>query len=154
MALITACDVRLCSADAWFTIKEVDIGLAADIGTLQRLPRLVSSASLVSEWAFTGRRIPAAEAAASGLVSRVIPGGRAEVVGAAIELAKQVAAHSPIAVIGTKRNLLFTRDHGVDGGLAYVAAWNMGAVQTDDVVSAVMASMRKETPTYAVFPKL
>ena len=71
--LITACDIRLCSEDAWFCVKEVDVGLAADVGTLQRLPKCIGSQSLVRELCYTGRRMRADEALRCGLVSHVLP---------------------------------------------------------------------------------
>ena len=91
--------------------QEVDVGLAADIGTLARLPKVAGNQSLVRELAFTGRDFSAQEAAQAGFVSRLVKGGRDEVVKAALELASLIAKKSPIAVVGTKRVLLHARDH-------------------------------------------
>ena len=108
---LSAVDVRLAAADAAFSIKEVDVGIAADIGTLARLPRLVGNASLLHELALTGRVFGAHDAHRLGLVSRVVPGSRDEVVRAALELAREIARKSPVAVVGVKRFLSHALDH-------------------------------------------
>lgn len=108
---LCATDVRWAAADAAFSIKEVDVGLAADIGTLARVPRLVGNASLLHELALSGRTFGADEARALGLVSRVVRGSRAEVVRAALEFAAEVAGKSPVAVVGTKRFIAHALDH-------------------------------------------
>lgn len=92
-------------------MQEVDLGLAADIGTLARLPKVTGNQSLVSEVAFTARDFDATEALQMGLISKIVPGGRDEVVRAALETARIIAQKSPIAVIGTKRVLQHARDH-------------------------------------------
>ncbi|KAI9431424.1 ClpP/crotonase, partial [Lactarius indigo] len=106
-----AVDVRLAAADAAFSIKEVDVGLAPDIGTLARLPRLVGNLSLLHELALTGRVFGAQDALGLGLVSRVVPGSRDEVVRAALELAREIARKSPVAVVGVKRFISHALDH-------------------------------------------
>ncbi|XP_008281288.1 delta(3,5)-Delta(2,4)-dienoyl-CoA isomerase, mitochondrial isoform X2 [Stegastes partitus] len=117
--LITACDIRLCTQDAWFQVKEVDIGMAADVGTLQRLPKVIGSRSLVNELALTGRKLYADEAKSSGLVSRVFPDKEAMMAGA-LEMAGEIAARSPVAIQGTKINLVYSRDHSVAEGLHHM----------------------------------
>ena len=111
--MLCAVDVRWAASDAVFSIKEVDVGLAADTGTLARMPKLVANASLVRELALSARTFGAEEAQRSlGFVSRVVPGSRAEVVRAAIiEFAEVVARKSPIAVVGTKRFITHALDH-------------------------------------------
>ncbi|XP_041796553.1 delta(3,5)-Delta(2,4)-dienoyl-CoA isomerase, mitochondrial isoform X2 [Chelmon rostratus] len=151
--LITACDVRLCTQDAWFQVKEVDIGLAADVGTLQRLPKVIGSRSLVNELALTARKMYADEAKSSGLVSRVFADKEAMMVGA-LEMAGEIAGRSPVAVQGTKINLVYARDHSVAEGLDYMATWNMSMLQTQDVMKSAQASMEKKSPKTAVFSKL
>ncbi|KAE8538750.1 hypothetical protein D1P53_005113 [Cryptococcus gattii VGV] len=123
--IAAACDIRLCASDTKFAISEVNVGLAADIGTLQRLPKVTGNDSKVRELALTGRDFGAKEAEEIGFVSEVVNGGRAQVVAAAIEKAKVIASKSPIAVISTKHILNHARDHTVEQGLQYVAAWNM-----------------------------
>ncbi|CAN7994380.1 unnamed protein product [Ixodes pacificus] len=117
--LITACDMRYCTSDAYFQIKEVELGLAADVGVLQRLPRVIGNRSLVSELVFTGRRMEAAEAREAGLVSRIFP-DKAQMLSAAVAVAKEIASKSPVAVQGSKVNLVFSRDHSVDEALHFM----------------------------------
>ncbi|XP_035536031.1 delta(3,5)-Delta(2,4)-dienoyl-CoA isomerase, mitochondrial [Morone saxatilis] len=151
--LITACDIRLCTQDTWFQVKEVDIGLAADVGTLQRLPKVIGSASLVNELALTARKLYADEAKSSGLVSRVFTDKEAMMAGA-LEIAGEIAARSPVAVQGTKINLIYARDHSVAEGLDYMATWNMSMLQTQDVMKSAQAAMEKKSPKTIVFSKL
>ncbi|KAM9358666.1 delta(3,5)-Delta(2,4)-dienoyl-CoA isomerase, mitochondrial isoform 1-T1 [Symphorus nematophorus] len=151
--LITACDIRLCTQDAWFQVKEVDIGLAADVGTLQRLPKVIGSRSLVNDLALTARKMFADEAKSSGLVSRVFADKEAMMAGA-LEIAGEIAGRSPVAVQGTKINLIYSRDHSVAEGLDYMATWNMSMLQTDDVMKSAQASMEKKSPKTIVFSKL
>lgn len=151
--LITACDIRLCTQDAWFQIKEVDIGLAADVGTLQRLPKVIGSRSLVNELALTARKMFADEAKSSGLVSRVFADKEAMMAGA-LQMAGEIAGRSPVAVQGTKINLIYSRDHSVAEGLDYMANWNMSMLQTEDVMKSAQASMEKKSPKTIAFSKL
>ncbi|KAM6033196.1 delta(3,5)-Delta(2,4)-dienoyl-CoA isomerase, mitochondrial isoform 2-T2 [Chlamydotis macqueenii] len=151
--LVAACDIRYCSQDAWFQVKEVDIGLAADVGTLQRLPKIVGSQSLVNELAFTARKMMAPEAQSCGLVSRVFPNTESLLRGAR-DVAGAIAARSPVAVQGTKVNLLYARDHPVPDGLCYVATWNMSMLQTEDILKSVQAAAEKKGPEDIPFSKL
>ncbi|XP_061682439.1 delta(3,5)-Delta(2,4)-dienoyl-CoA isomerase, mitochondrial isoform X2 [Syngnathoides biaculeatus] len=151
--LITACDIRLCTQDAWFQVKEVDIGLAADVGTLQRLPKVIGSRSLVNDLALTARKMYADEALNSGLVSRVFADKEA-MMASALEMAGEVAARSPIAVQGTKVNLIYSRDHSVAEGLDYMATWNMSMLQTQDVMKSAQAAMEKKSVKSVTFSKL
>lgn len=109
----------------------MDIGLAADIGTLAFLPKITGNQSLVRELAYTARSFSAAEAEKLGLVSRVVSGGRDEVVKAALELAKVIAEKSPIAVSGTKRLITHARDHSVGENLVFTQSWNAHALRTN-----------------------
>jgi len=93
------------------TAQEVDIGIAADVGTLAYLPKITGNMSLVRELAYTADWFSAAEAEKAGLVSRVVEGGRDEVLAASIELAKRIASKSPVAVAGTKKLITHARDH-------------------------------------------
>lgn len=151
--LITACDIRLCTQDAWFQVKEVDIGLAADVGTLQRLPKVIGSRSLVNELALTARKMYADEARSCGLVSRVFVDKEA-MMAAALEMAGEIAARSPVAIQGTKVNLIYSRDHSVQEGLNYMATWNMTMLQSDDVMKSAQASMEKKNLQSVAFSKL
>ncbi|XP_054445091.1 delta(3,5)-Delta(2,4)-dienoyl-CoA isomerase, mitochondrial [Pteronotus mesoamericanus] len=151
--LITACDIRYCAQDAFFQVKEVDVGLAADVGTLQRLPRVIGNQSLVNELAFTARKMMADEALGSGLVSRVFPDKEA-MLNAAFALAAEISTKSPVAVQGTKVNLLYSRDHSVAEGLNYMASWNMSMLQTQDIVKSVQAAVEKKELKSITFSKL
>lgn len=151
--LITACDIRLCTQDAWFQVKEVDIGLAADVGTLQRLPKVIGSRSLVNDLALTARKMYADEAKSSGLVSRVFADKEVMMAGA-LEMAEEIAGRSPVAVQGTKINLIYARDHSVTEGLDYMAMWNMSMLQTQDVMKSAQAAMEKKSPKTITFSKL
>ncbi|XP_012512555.1 PREDICTED: delta(3,5)-Delta(2,4)-dienoyl-CoA isomerase, mitochondrial [Propithecus coquereli] len=151
--LITACDIRYCAQDAFFQVKEVDVGLAADVGTLQRLPKIIGNQSLVNELAFTARKMMADEALGSGLVSRVFP-DKEVMLDAAFTLAAEIASKSPVAVQSTKVNLLYSRDHSVDESLNYVASWNMSMLQTEDIVKSVQATMEKKDMKSVTFSKL
>uniref|UniRef100_A0AAG5D1I8 Delta(3,5)-Delta(2,4)-dienoyl-CoA isomerase, mitochondrial n=1 Tax=Anopheles atroparvus TaxID=41427 RepID=A0AAG5D1I8_ANOAO len=146
--LITAADVRYCTRDAFFSLKEVDIGLAADVGALQRLPRVVGNQSWVRELAFTARRFACEEAQAHGLVSRVFDTREALLEGA-LKLAQEIASKSPIAVQGTKKNIVYSGDHTVQEGLDHIRQINMLNLQSEDFLNAIMASQSKETPVFA-----
>lgn len=148
--LISACDIRYCTKSASFSIKEVAVGLAADVGSLQRLPKICGNHSLLRELAFTGRDFGAEEALQLGVVSRVFE-SRQEMDESVLKLARDIAGHSPIAVTTTKRVLNFSRDHTVAEGLEYVANWNMAMLQSADMMRIFQASMAKEKP---VFPNL
>merc|ERR1711879_418491 len=143
--LITAVDVRLCSQDAVFSIREAQIGICADVGTLARLPKVVGNDSLVRELALTARDFPAEEAKSCGLVSRVLP-SQEETLEEAKRIASMIASNSPVAVVGTKKNLNFARDHTVNESLDYVLTWNSAMIQTEDVAKAVGAAMQKKKP--------
>ncbi|XP_069062993.1 delta(3,5)-Delta(2,4)-dienoyl-CoA isomerase, mitochondrial isoform X2 [Pleurodeles waltl] len=151
--LITACDIRYCTQDAFIQVKEVDIGLAADVGTLQRLPRIIGNQSLVNELTFTARKMMSEEAQSSGLVSRVFENKEAMLEGA-FEVASEIASKSPLAVQGSKVNLVYSRNHSVPEGLNYMATWNMSMLQTEDLMKSAMAAMEKKTPRDVVYSKL
>uniref|UniRef100_A0A8C7HG57 Enoyl CoA hydratase 1, peroxisomal n=1 Tax=Oncorhynchus kisutch TaxID=8019 RepID=A0A8C7HG57_ONCKI len=153
--LITACDIRLCTQDAWFQVKEVDIGLAADIGTLQRLPKVIGSRSLVNELALTVRKMYADEAKESGLVRY---GYKPRISGQGGDdgwsSGDGRGDSSPVAVQGTKVNLIYSRDHSVAEGLNYMATWNMSMLQTEDVMKSAVASVEKKSPKTITFSRL
>lgn len=145
--LISACDMRYSTEDAQFSIKEIDIGMAADVGTLQRLPRLIGD-GMMRELAYTGRTIDGAEAQRLGLVNRTFADQDALLEGV-FDIARQIAAKSPIAVRGTKEMIRYMRDHRVDDGLEYVATWNASMLQSADLRVAMAAHMSKQKPEFA-----
>lgn len=129
-------DIRLCTSTTRFAVKEVDIGIAADIGTLSRLPKAVGSASWVKDVCLTARIFGAEEALHQGLVSSVWEGKEAAV-DEGVRVAGLMASKSPVAVQGTKELLNYSRDHTVEEGLRYTAVWNGAALQTGDTARAM-----------------
>ncbi|EUC59227.1 enoyl-CoA hydratase/isomerase [Rhizoctonia solani AG-3 Rhs1AP] len=152
--ILCACDIRYSSSSTRFSIKEVDVGLAADIGTLSRLPKITGNESLLRELAFTAREFGPNKAFQLGMVSRIVEGGRHEVLGAALELAKTIAVKSPVAVVGTKKFLLHARDNTVKQSLEYQATWNMAMLQSPDTAEAFKAFTTKQVPRFQPLPKL
>ena len=144
--LIAACDIRLASADAIFSVREAKVAIVADLGSLQRLPSIIG-AGHVAELAFTGKDISAERAKAIGLVNDVAADAEG-VLKAAYELAHEIAANSPIAVQGTKAVLAANEGRTVAEGLDYVATWNAGMLASDDLVEAMMAFMEKRDPKF------
>jgi enoyl-CoA hydratase len=144
--LISACDIRLASADAVFSVREAKVAIVADLGSLQRLPAIISAGHL-AELAFTGKDIDAQRAKEIGLVNDVAADADG-VHKAAHALAQEIAANSPIAVQGTKSVLAANEGRTVAEGLEYVATWNAGMLASDDLVEAMMAFMEKRSPKF------
>lgn len=147
--LVSACDTRLASADAFFQIAEVDVAITADLGTLQRLGYLIPQ-GVLRELTYTGRRVGAEEAARLGLANSV-EADREAAIAAGLALARTIAAKSPLAVAGAKKNLNYSRGRPVEEGLRDVALWNAAALATPDLGEAVRARLGK---TEARFPPL
>lgn len=145
--MITACDLRIAAQDAYFSVEEIHIGMAADVGTLQRLPKLIAPA-VAAELAYSGRRFHADEAKAIGLVSAVHP-DRDATMAAARQMAHTIAKRSPLAIAGIKRNLAYARDHSVADGLDYIATWNAGMLRPGELMAAVQAKMTKREAEFA-----
>ncbi|KAG8995748.1 hypothetical protein FRB94_008775 [Tulasnella sp. JGI-2019a] len=152
--ILCACDIRYAAENSNISIKEVDIGMAADIGTLARISKIVGNESAVRELALTARSFSAAEAQNIGFVSKVVKGGRDEVLAAAIGTAKLIASKSPIATLGTKHLLLHARDHTVRDNLEYTATWNSLMLQSDDAKDAFAAFTTKRPAVFKPMPKL
>lgn len=144
--LITACDMRVASADTSFGIEEIQIGMAADVGTLQRLPKLMPP-GIVHELAYTGRRFSAEEAKGWGLVNSVCE-NREAAMDSAMELAQSIATKSPLAVAGIKRAITHARDNSVASSLDQIATWNAGMLRPQDLMSAMQAKMSKQEATF------
>ena len=144
--LIAACDIRLGSADAIFSVREAKMAIVADLGSLQRLPSIIG-AGHVAELAFTGKDISAERAKEIGLLNDVAADADG-VLKAARALAAEIAANSPIAVQGTKAVLAANEGRTVAEGLDYVATWNAGMLASDDLTEAVTAFMEKRTPKF------
>jgi len=146
MDLITACDIRLASADATFSVRETKIAMVADVGTLQRLPRVIGDGP-ARELIFTGRDIDAARALAIGLVNEVLP-NQAALAERANAIAQEIAANSPLAVQGAKHVLGFACRREVDANLDYVAVWNSAFLHSEDLTEAMTAFMQRRTPEF------
>jgi enoyl-CoA hydratase len=129
--LITCADMRYASADAFFTIKEIDIGMVADVGTLQRLPKLVGQ-GIARELAYTGRLFDSREALYAGVQA----------------IAATIAAKSPLSIRGTKEMLNYARDHSVADSLNYIATWNAAMLHSKDLTEAMTANMAKRAPSF------
>lgn len=145
--LISACDMRYATVDAQFSIKEIDIGMAADVGTLQRMPHLIGD-GMLRELAFTGRTFAGEEALSMGLVNRTYADHETLLAGV-MQLAHEIAAKSPVAVRGTKEMLRYMRDHRIDDGLEYIATWNAAMLQSADLRIAIAAHMSKQPAEFA-----
>jgi enoyl-CoA hydratase len=144
--LITACDMRYCSANAYFTVKEIDVGMTADVGTLQRLPHLVGD-GMARELAYTGRRVEGHEAQQMRLVNRCFDTPEALQAGV-MEIAQTIAAKSPLSIRGCKEMITYARDHTVADGLNYIATWNAAMLMSKDLFEAGAANMQKRDPVF------
>jgi enoyl-CoA hydratase len=144
--LVTACDIRLGTSDCFFTIQEVNVGMVADVGTLQRIPHLLPQ-GLVRELAYTGRRMLSAEAKHLGFVNSVHDEHEAALA-AAMYLAGEIASKSPVAIAGIKQVLNAGRSQSIDEGLEYVATWNAAMLMGQDLQEAVDAQMQKRHAVY------
>jgi len=144
--LLSACDMRYCTQDAFFTIKETQLGMTADVGTLQRLPKLIPI-GVVKELAYTGRNFGAQEAQEYGFVNRVFSDHDAMLDGVN-KIAQQIAANSPMAVAGTKTMINYAIEHTVEDSLNYMATWQAGMFQMEDVFKAMEAQKTKTLPDY------
>ncbi|MDP3617867.1 MAG: enoyl-CoA hydratase-related protein, partial [Rhodoferax sp.] len=150
--MVTACCLRYATADAFFCIQEINIGMVADVGTLQRLPKLIPLA-LVKELAYTGRRLSAQKALAYGLVNEVFETPQA-MLAAALQCAAEIAAKPPVAIWGTKQAVHYARDHSVDEALKQMG-WLQGAIWSNkNVMEAVLAMKGKRTPEFAALQPL
>jgi len=144
--LITACDIRYAAADTTFSIRETRLAMVADVGTLQRLPKIIDPGS-VAELAYTGRDFDAGEAASLGLVTRILPDAGATL-DAAIETATAIAANSPLAVQGTKAVLRAGDGRTVDEALDYVALWNAAFLHSNDLGEAMASFVERRRPEF------
>ncbi len=145
--LVSACDIRVCSSDVWFSIQEINVAIVADVGTLQRAPYLLPN-GILRELAYTGRKFAAEEASKYGFVNAVTE-TRDQAIAKATEIALEIASKSPLAVAGTKAILNHSRDHTIDDGLDYVATWNSGQLLGEDLMKAATAALTRETVTFS-----
>ena len=145
--LATACDLRYCTADAFFCVQEINIGMAADVGVLQRLPKIVAP-GVAREMAYTGERMPAERALAVGLVNAVLPDATA-LLAHALGVARCIAAKSPLAIAGSKLALNFARDHGTAAALAQMTLLQSAIFDTAEMTEAIGAWKDKRSGSFA-----
>ncbi len=145
--MVSAADCRYCTSDAFFSIEETKLGMTADLGTLQRLPKLISM-GLVKELAYTGRRMSAQEAKEAGLVNNVYD-DQESMLSAVMEIATEIAARSPLAVSGCKEMINYARDHSVADSLNYMSVWQSGMFQPqNDMMETFTAKTEKRAPEF------
>lgn len=144
--LACACDMRYCSHDASFSIKEIDVGMTADVGTLQRLPKLIGE-GMVRELAYTGRAVTGSEAKEIGLVNHAYASS-GMLFHEVAKLAGIIARKSPLAIRGIKEMVNYARDHSVADGLNYVATWNAAMLMSDDLTEAMTAAQARREPKF------
>ena len=150
--LVTACDMRYATEDAFITVFEINIGMTADVGTFPRLVKLIPE-GIVRELAYTGRRMPAREAQACGLVNRVFP-DQATMLGEVMAIAREIASKAPLAVYGTKRMINYARDHSTADGLDYIGIWNASMLQKQEIQEAIKANAEKRPGEFVELPVL
>ena len=140
--LATAADIRYCTKDAFFCIQEINIGMAADVGTLQRIPKLIPE-GIVRELAYTGRRFLAEEAMKHGMVNKVFE-NQEEMMESVMEIANEIASKGPLAIAGTKESLNYGRDHSTEESLNHIALWNTAMGINDEMGVAFKAKAEKK----------
>ncbi|MCA8928748.1 MAG: crotonase/enoyl-CoA hydratase family protein [Alphaproteobacteria bacterium] len=148
--LATACDMRYATEDAFFTIFETNIGMTADVGTFPRIAKLIPE-GIARELAYTGRRMPATEAQACGLVNRVYPDQEAMLDGV-MSIAREIASKAPLTTYGNKRMMNYARDHNTADGLDYIAIWNASMLQVAEIREAMTANREKRPGQFADLP--
>ena len=144
--LVTACDIRLCTADAFFLLQEINVGMAADLGSLQRLPKIVPQ-GIAREMAYTGERLGAERALAVGLVNEVLPDAAA-LLDRAMTLARSIAAKSPLAIAGSKLAPNHARDHGTAAALQQMTLLQSAIFDTGEMATAIAAWKEKRTADF------
>jgi len=150
--MVSACDSRYCTEDTFFTIKETQLGMTADLGTLQRLPHLIPQ-GIMRELAYTGRKFDATEAKEIGLVNKVYASQEAMLEGV-MDVAKQIAQQSPVAVAGCKEMINYSRDHSVADSLKYMATWQSGMFRPQDMMKCFAAKAQKSDPDFEPLHKV
>ena len=144
--LISACDIRYCTEDAFFCVQETNIGMTADVGTLQRLPHMLPY-GILRELTYTGRRMMASEAREWGLVNKIYS-DKAALLNGVKEIAQEIASKSPVTTVGNKEMLNYARDHSIQDGLNYVATWNAAMLSRADLGEAFIAKKEKRDPLF------
>ncbi len=149
--LVCACDCRYATDDAYFSLKETQLGMTADLGALQRLPHLIPE-GLAREMAYTGRKVDANEALRTGLVNQLFS-DKSSMMAYVTDIAQQITRNSPLAVSGSKEMLNYARDHSVTDSLNYMATWQSGMFQPGEMMKAFQAKVQKQPAEYeALWP--
>ncbi len=148
--MVTAADMRYCSKEAFFCIQEINIAMTADVGTLQRLPKLIPE-GVAREMAYTGDRLPAQRALEIGLVNQVFS-DHDSLVSGVLDIAGRIAKRSPLAIWGTKEMINYGRDHSVADGLRHIAGWQTGMFQPADMLEEFTAKGEKRDPDFEEIP--
>jgi enoyl-CoA hydratase len=148
--LISACDIRYATEDAFITVFETNIGMTADVGTFPRLVKLIPE-GYVRELAYTGRRVPAVEAKDMGLINRVYPDQESMLAGV-MDIAREIASKAPLAVYGCKKMINYSRDHSTDDGLDYIAIWNASHLKIEEIQEAMLSNAEKRPGVFADLP--
>ena len=144
--IVSACDMRYCTNEGYFCIREIDMGMVADLGTLQRLPKLIA-AGIAREMAYTGRQVYGPEAERIGLSNRSYA-DRPTMMAEVQQIAETISKKSPLSIRGTKVILNHSRDHSVADGLDYMATWNAAMLMSNDLMEAFQAKMQKREGVY------
>lgn len=147
---VAACDMRYATQDAFITIMETNVAMTADAGTFPRLVKLIPE-GIVRELAYTGRRMPASEAKAAGLVNQVFPDQKT-MIEEVMKIATEIAGKAPLAVYGCKRMITYSRDHNTADSLDYIGIWNASMLQPEEMVEAVMAKGEKRPGNFVDLP--
>jgi enoyl-CoA hydratase len=150
--LVTACDIRYATEDAFLTIHETNIGMTADVGTFPRLVKLIPE-GYVREMAYTGRRVSAAEAQTMGLINRVFS-HQEQMLDEVMNIARDIASKAPLAVYGCKRMINYARDHSTADGLDYIAIWNASHFKIEEIQEAMTANAEKRAGDFVELPPL
>jgi enoyl-CoA hydratase len=144
--LVTCCDMRYAAAGVQFSVREIDVGMTADVGTLQRLPRLIAD-GIARELAYTGRSVDGQEAQRIGLVNQLFETPELLLEGVRT-IARSIAGKSPLAIRGTKEMLNYGRDHSVADGLNYIATWNAAMLMSADLEETMAAMGERRPPRF------
>ncbi|MGI9328598.1 MAG: crotonase/enoyl-CoA hydratase family protein [Pseudomonadales bacterium] len=148
--LVSACDIRYATEDAFLTIQEINIGMTADVGTFPRLVKLIPE-GIVRELAYTGRRFGANEAKQVGLVNQVFA-DQASMLDAVLAIARQIASKAPVAIYGSKRMINYARDHSTADGLDYIGIWNASMLNVGEIQEAIGANGEQRPGRFAALP--
>lgn len=150
--LITACDIRYATQDAFITVFETNIGMTADVGTFPRITKLIAD-GVARELVYTGRRMLAEEAQKVGLFNQVFEDHTAMMAGV-MSVAQEIASKAPLAVMGCKRMMNYSRDHTVSDSLDYIAIWNAGMLQREEISEAMTANAEKRPGNFVDLPPI